>query len=776
MDSLTFLKAFHPGGPWILTAIWVDRKKIETKTFKQPATVKKWLDKYNGKVNIYFSVNVPDKALSKKAARRDIAFVPWLHVDVDARAGEPLDKELIRIRTLLEENCPVAKPTVVIYSGGGYQAFWKLAEPVATNCELEKAQEVALYNKQLEIIFDGDNCHNIDRIMRLPGTINIPDAKKVAKGRIAVEAEVHWFETDLVYKLTDFEQAPAIQMDSSTQPANAAPLVNTANIARLGSVDELDKWKVSDRVKIIIVQGEDPDNPKPDDNSRSSWLFDVICQLARCDVPDEVIYSIVTDPDFGISGSVLDKAPNSEKYATRQIQRAREEVEEPWLRKLNERFAVIGNLGGRCRIVEEVYNTTLKRSSLTKQTFQDFKNRYSNHTIAVGKKEVPVGQWWTTHTKRRQFEHLIFDPGNDDPEVYNLWQGFGCRSLPGDKHTGLLSHMLNNICSGNKDYYTYLIKWMARAVQKPNTPGETAVVLRGESGVGKGFMVQAFGQIWGRHFLQVSNAKHLVGAFNAHLRDCVVLFGDEAFFAGDRSHESTLKTLITENLMMVESKGIDTETCANYVHLLLASNSRWIVPTGPTERRYFVLDVSNKKKQDSAYFNKIKKELRGGGYENLLHFLLNLDLTGFDVRTAPHTKALMEQKIHSLDPMESWWLSCLQDGVLNRMHGEWKQEVACSDVANGYIETCSQFNVQRRGSAIQLGLFLDVQCPGIFPVRVRLAQQGTRQYFYRFPSLTECRHKWEDTYGGDGGWGSETPAEKEAAVQQLIEEEQDLPF
>ena len=53
------------------------------------------------------------------------------------------------------------------------------------------------------------------------------------------------------------------------------------------------------------------------------------------------------------------------------------------------------------------------------------------------------------------------------------------------------------------------------------------------------------------------NAKHLVGHFNAHLQHCSVLFADEAFFAGDRSHESVLKGLITEETLLIEPKGVD---------------------------------------------------------------------------------------------------------------------------------------------------------------------------------------------------------------------------
>ena len=49
---------------------------------------------------------------------------------------------------------------------------------------------------------------------------------------------------------------------------------------------------VSDRVKIIIAQGRHPDETKPEDNSRSAWLFDAVCNLVRQGVPDDTIFSL----------------------------------------------------------------------------------------------------------------------------------------------------------------------------------------------------------------------------------------------------------------------------------------------------------------------------------------------------------------------------------------------------------------------------------------------------------------------------------------------------
>jgi Mesyanzhinovviridae DNA primase len=736
VDAISFLSAFHPARYWVLTSITVDKKHIETATFDPRVDVepaREWVLKHNGKRNLYFTVNLPAAPLAKKAQKSDIAAAVFLHVDIDARVGEPPADEFERIRKLLVAFTP--KPTFVVFSGGGYQAFWRLRTPI-----VDDPTRVEPYNRQLELLLGGDNCWNVDRVMRLPGTTNLPDAKKVERGRTPTQAEVYSYAPEASYELGAF--TPIRAQEAAT---GAREVVVPDAVKRLGSVDELSQWRVPDRVKVVVVQGHDPDNPKQGDNSRSAWLFDVCCQLVRAGVPDETIFSVVTDPDFGISTSVVDKGNHARKYALRQIARAHDEVEDPNLRRMNEKFVVIGNMGGKCKVVEEVYDAALRRPRLTKQSFADFKNRYANEYVEVGdKKRMQLGNWWLTHPKRRQYDYLVFSPSGEVPNAYNLWQGFGCAPVPGDRHEPFLAHVLDNICAGNETHYAYLIGWMARAVQKPDAPGETAVVLRGKSGTGKSFYAKWFGSLWGRHFVHVSDAKHLVGSFNAHLRDCVLLFGDEAFFAGDKKHESVLKTLITEESMIIEHKGVDAEVGPNFIHLILASNSEWVVPMGAAERRFFVLDVGEGHQRDIGYFRNIADAMGHGGREALLHHLMTYDLGGYDVRRVPATRALLEQKMHSLGPMQEWWLERLQNGRL-------EQTVPCDELVSDYVRACVQYNVSRRGSTIKLGMFLRSVCPAGYPQRVR-SPNGIRGYNYVFPPLDELREHWDSLYGDGTTW------------------------
>src|SRR5215207_9332163 len=113
------------------------------------------------------------------------------------------------------------------------------------------------------------------------------------------------------------------------------------------------------------------------------------------------------------------------------------------------------------------------------------------------------------------------------------------------------------------------------------------------------------------HSLHITNSKHLVGNFNAHLVDALFLFLDEAFWAGDKQGEGTLKALITERSIMIEPKGVDSYQMPNRLKILMASNNEWVVPASADERRYFVLDVPATRKGDVDYFRKLAAAIEG---------------------------------------------------------------------------------------------------------------------------------------------------------------------
>ena len=732
-----------------------------------------WIERYQGQRNLYFHVNPVKRHLTSKATKEDIESMAWLHIDIDPRVGEDFQLERERALGMLKSFTP--KPTVIIDSGGGYQGFWKLipSEALIINGSLERAQELEAYNIQLEMLLSADHCHNIDRIMRLPGTINVPNQRKIKKGRKPALAKVvEWNKNE--YRIDEFTPAVRVQNSIDTGTLAGTPKISIAGNVPVVGVEELQEWArqnnstISDHCYALIATGEDPLDPTKYP-SRSEALFRVCCELVRAEVPPEMIYAVITGPNE-IAASVVDKK-NYESYALRQIERALEDAIDPALRQLNEKHAVIADIGGKCRIISEVYDAAMKRSRISKQSFEDFRNRYRHIKVQIGTNEKgnpiekPAGAFWIDHPKRRQYETITFAPGQEVKEAYNLWKGFACDAIPGKNHLPFLEHTLNVVCSGNKEYFDYLVGWMAHTLQHLDGPGEVAVVMRGKRGTGKSFFAKEFGALVGRHFLQISNSKHLVGSFNAHLRDTVILFGDEAFFAGDKRHESVLKTLVTEEHLIVEGKGVDAEAAPNYVHILLASNDDWVVPAGLDERRFFVLEVSAGKKRDFDYFRHLRETLDMGGRENLLHYLLNYDLSKFEIRNVPQTEALLEQKILSMSPETQWFFDKLWDGRLLRSETTWKGKVIKDFMYDDYINEMRDQGRNFRMNRTAFWKFLSRSVPEGklnskqevvtvpftnehgFEVEIK-----KRMYVCYFPELPELRDYWDKHMGGPFHW------------------------
>jgi hypothetical protein len=802
-DAVAFLQRWRPEGPWVITTVVPDSGgKISTRTFKvtQTKELAAFIDASQGKANIYFTVNRTLTEVSSKPSKRDMAQMDWLHVDVDprvppqeAKTQEDLDDHNMRERgrilaQLMKFEPP---PTVIVDSGGGFQGFWRLDPPQQIGGSEATANQLEAYNRQLEHLLGGDHCFNIDRIMRLPGTLNVPDAKKRKKGRQVALAQVYQWE-DVAYPLTTFTPAPSVQtLDDRRASLGGGATVKISSNLRRFTFEELPLLR--DETKVLIAHGHDPDSPGKYP-SRSEVLFKVCLDMVRANCDDDTIAGVITDPDYRISESVLEK-PRPEQYAARQIARAREAAIDPWLVKLNEKHAVIEDIGGKCRIISEVFDAALKRPRISRQSFEDFRNRYLNQKVEIGKDKdgrpeyAPLGNWWLKHPMRRQYETITFAPEQNPENAYNLWRGFACEAIPGDC-TLYLQHLKTYICRGNEEHYKYLLGWMARTVQQPACQGETAVVLKGTRGAGKGTVPKWFGRLFGRHYLQVSNSTHLVGNFNSHLQDCIVLFADEAFFAGDRRHESVLKTLVTEETIPIEGKGVDIVTSPNYTHIIMASNNEWVVPSGNRERRWFVLDVDDRMAQDTGYFKALNDQMENGGLEALLFFLMRYDISNFNVRDVPKTEALRDQQMFSLGYEEQWWFEKLSDGRLLEDHEEWVRDVQKTELQDDYYKFCNRVRHPRPASPTALGKFLKKICPpGTLGTEQRKARVTTytsygepvtkegRPYFYLMPELTEARAHFERTFGGGVQWNTkaETVQEQPRLETTTPTQQQDRP-
>lgn len=425
--------------------------------------------------------------------------------------------------------------------------------------------------------------------------------------------------------------------------------------------------------------------------------------------------------------------------------------------QMNRKHAVVRE-GGRTIVITDDYDPTLERRVWTRWSFLDFKNFYLPTLVQTGinpKTGRPaftrLGPFWLEHSDRRQYHGVVMSPGRNVPGYLNLWRGFAVEPKPGSWRR-LHEHIFEVICGADDEAFNYVMAWMAAAVQRPGQRAEVAIALRGARGAGKGHFVRSLGRLFGQHYLLISNPRHLVGHFNAHLQDAIVLFADEAFWAGDKEGEGVLKMLVTEEFIPIERKGRDVVVAKNLLHIVLASNSEWVVPAGMDERRFLALDVARTHAQDTGYFAALHAEANAGGDAALLHDLLHHDLGGIDLRRPPHTAALMHQKIFSLPPEERWWFHKLMDGRLFSGEPGWPREVSRERLWAEYVDVLGKVGILRKRTETELGIFLRRMVPTLRSVRWGAGERA-RQYV--LPSLSECRAAFDTLLQSQVIWPDE---------------------
>ena len=779
-QTIEFLRAFHPNGPWILTRIDVNKKGIKTEAFG-PSSEKQlitFLNRWNGVQNLYFAVN-PTRVLNKKSSKKDVVQINYLHCDIDADATDNLEEAKAELLSRLTDKLPegVPEPSWVVDSGGGYWTFHKLAKPIKTGTEMlgtdpgvnkeieDRIEDLERYNIGLEEQLSADNCHNIDRIARLPGSVNLPDSKKIAKGRQRALARVVSYNKDAVYTLNDFEKGtPKLGSNSANGEANNGSnrLIKPVNVNQLDGIDLKDlPPEVAEWCPIVIAQGSHPDDEKYQYNSRSEALFAVVCELVRAGCTNTVIARVITDQRYLISESVNERK-DKQRYVNRQIQRARDFCDEPWLPGWNDRYAIIQNCRPAARVMEILSDHELGGTEVTYKSFADVRNAHLHETMVVKiddkAKTLQLADVWLRHKRARRYKQVAFYPNRELPsDVLNLWQGFSV--VPGTGDCSLiLKHIRDNICSGDEEAYNYMLGWLARLVQYPDKMGEVAVILRSGKGTGKSFFANIIGAMFGEHYTTISNSDHLTGRFNAHLQRCVLLFADEAFFAGDKKGEGTLKSIVTDSRIFVEPKGVDGSMRRNFLHIIMASNKQWVVPASHDERRFFVLDVANDQKQNTEYFNALAKQVDNGGLEALLDYLLKYDISEFNVRKVPQNKALQEQKNMSLGSVERWWLQRLSEGESTTGSCLWEVDVPSRLLYEDYLNFCRKGGDSYKEKQQAFGRFISTLHPNVKRANktwehyvwlddgTKIKKPG-RGMVYTLPDLMTCRIEWDERFG-----------------------------
>jgi hypothetical protein len=199
------------------------------KELRGPDALEQALELNQQGYNIYFTVNRVRPDIGKKPAKEDIIEIRAVYADIDwgykknkgnflAGSKEVVDKCKLLIAML-------QPPTFIIRTGGGIQPIWML-EPLPNTAEnTELAEAVSDY---IADQFGGDNIKNIDRMLRMPGTVNHGNSEKLEAGQPKIVASII-YDGGPTYKLDALTDAWGVTAKRKTkeyqpEPFNAEPM------------------------------------------------------------------------------------------------------------------------------------------------------------------------------------------------------------------------------------------------------------------------------------------------------------------------------------------------------------------------------------------------------------------------------------------------------------------------------------------------------------------------------------------------------------------------
>lgn len=371
---------------------------------------------------------------------------------------------------------------------------------------------------------------------------------------------------------------------------------------------------------------------------------------------------------------------------------------------------------------------------------------------ALGVDDNDAGARSREFTKSPQtvcYDGIDFDPKGRGNNKLNLW--VGPTLVPQQGGWVLIrAFLLEIICNNDQVAYEYLIAYLAHALQFPEEKPGIMVILIGGQGIGKGTLAKILRLIWSATYWHIHKIEDVTGSFNASLERAFIIFMDEALFVGDRRSSDSLKSLVTETVIQINEKYQPARQTKSFHRFFAATNAEHFKNTEKDDRRDFVLKVSEVRKGDHAYWSALNAEIENGGVAAMMHDLLAMDLSGFNVRAKPNTAALVEQKIHSLGPIERWWFNALMAGDMETSeHSEWLDFIATKAVIDKAVELHGG-RLHRKPSDVEAVATLKKLCPSA--TKGQKQEALGRHRGLHLPDLQTARQEFEQYIGGAVAW------------------------
>jgi hypothetical protein len=219
-----------------------------------------------------------------------------------------------------------------------------------------------------------------------------------------------------------------------------------------------------------------------------------------------------------------------------------------------------------------------------------------------------------------------------------------------NKQLDFIKNFLKEIlCSNKEDSYEFLLKWLSNMVK--GNKNTSCLYLKGVQGTGKSSLFYFLSNhVLGKNLCLETGSDPIRTKFNEILGGKLLVNIEELenFSRNEwESISSTLKRMITSNSITLQNKCTKAYETTNINNYILCSNNDAI--KDDDGRRYFILDISTKKKDNHEYYNSLYKCMNDEVGEAFYNYLLTIDTNNFNPQSFPMTNNKLDSLSKRLD-------------------------------------------------------------------------------------------------------------------------------
>ena len=279
-----------------------------------------------------------------------------------------------------------------------------------------------------------------------------------------------------------------------------------------------------------------------------------------------------------------------------------------------------------------------------------------------------------------------------DTKFFNLFIGFLAKPVPEinkEIMDPILWHVKNVICSGDEKLDEYIWNWWAHLVQKPEMKPRTILVLKSTlQQCGKNIITDFIGdKVLGSHLhFATSDLEKILGRFNSAIQARKLIVMNETGMSSGEWHRFNghLKSLITERMVAIERKGLETIRINDYAGYMVTSNQDAPLKIDIGDSRIVCFDVSACCRGNIPYFDRLGDILDHPDAPGVvMSYLLSRDLSNWSPGKIPATKMKIETMREQLPNPIRFIIDYITTWPENQI-----SRFGCEKVYRDYLEWC----------------------------------------------------------------------------------------